>query len=216
METFIVSKVSTTTFVSEFMRDKIIEVANDLFLTFGFKSVTMDDIASKIGVSKKTIYKYFKNKTELVNEVTNHTFETISCGIDEICNKNLNPIEEIFSIKRLVMEHLKDEKSSPQYQLQKYYPNTYTQLKQKQFLQMQECVINNLKLGINNGFYRENIDLEFISRIYFIGLTGIKDKDFFPLDNYSMKELMNYYLEYHMRGICTEKGIQQLENQLKY
>ena len=198
------------------MKDKIIEVANELFLNLGFKSVTMDDIANKIGVSKKTIYKYFKNKTELVDVVTNHTFETISCGIDEICNKNLNPIEEIFSIKRLVMEHLKDEKSSPQYQLQKYYPNTYTQLKQKQFLQMQECVINNLKLGINNGFYRANIDLEFISRIYFIGLTGIKDKDFFPLDNYSMKELMNYYLEYHMRGICTEKGIKKLENQLKY
>jgi AcrR family transcriptional regulator len=198
------------------MKDKIIEVANDLFLNLGFKSVTMDDIASKIGVSKKTIYKYFKNKTELVDVVTNHTFETISCGIDEICNRNLNPIEEIFSIKRLVMEHLKDEKSSPQYQLQKYYPNTYTQLKQKQFLQMQECVVNNLKIGIDKGYYRENIDLEFISRIYFIGLTGIKDKDFFPLDNYSMKELMNYYLEYHMRGICTKKGIKQLENQLKY
>ena len=198
------------------MKDKIIEVANELFLNLGFKSVTMDDIANKIGVSKKTIYKYFKNKTELVDVVTNHTFETISCGIDEICNKNLNPIEQIFSIKRLVMEHLKDEKSSPQYQLQKYYPETYASLKDKQFLMMQECIIDNLKIGIEKGFYRTNIDLEFIARIYFIGLTGIKDKDFFPLDNYSMKELMNYYLEYHMRGICTEKGIQQLENQLKY
>lgn len=198
------------------MKEKIIEIANDLFLSYGFKSVTMDDIAKKIGVSKKTIYKYFKNKTELVDVVTNHTFEIISCGINDVCNKNLNPIEEIFSIKRLVMEHLKDEKSSPQYQLQKYYPETYLSLKKKQFVMMQECVINNLKIGIDNGFYRKNIDLEFISRIYFIGLTGIKDKDFFPLNNYSMEELMNYYLEYHMKGICTEKGIQQLENQLKY
>lgn len=198
------------------MKEKIIEVANDLFLNFGFKSVTMDDIANKIGVSKKTIYKYFKNKTHLVDEVTSHTFNTIACDIDLIFNDDLNPIEQIFSIKRLVMEHLKDEKSSPQYQLQKYYPETYASLKEKQFVMMQECIIDNLKIGIDKGFYRDNIDLEFISRIYFIGLTGIKDKDFFPLDNYSMKELMNFYLEYHMRGICTEKGIQQLENQLKY
>lgn len=198
------------------MKDKIIEVANDLFLSFGFKSVTMDDIANKIGVSKKTIYKYFKNKTELVDVVTNHTFDTIACGIELIFDKDLNPIEQIFSIKRLVMEHLKDEKSSPQYQLQKYYPETFASLKEKQFVMMQECIIDNLRIGIEKGFYRDNINLEFISRIYFIGLTGIKDKDFFPLDNYSMNDLMNYYLEYHMRGICTEKGIQQLENQLKY
>ena len=113
------------------------------------------------------------------------------------------------------MENLKDEKSSPQYQLQKYYPKIYASLKQKQFHVMQDCVINNLKKGIETGLYRENIDLEFISRIYFNGMVGIKDKDLFPLNDYSMKTLMNYYLEYHLRGICTEKGIEQLENQLK-
>jgi len=197
------------------MEQKIVEKSTELFLNLGFKSVTMDEIASALGVSKKTIYKYFNNKTDLVNAVSNHVFDSISCGIDHICHLNMNPIDELFSIKRFVMEHLKDEKSSPQYQLQKYYPKIFLSLKKKQFEVMQECVIDNLKKGIELGLYRPNIDLEFISRIYFNGLTGIKDNDMFPLKNYSMKTLLNFYYEYHLRGICTAKGIKQLENQLE-
>ena len=197
------------------MRDKILEKSNELFLNLGFKSVTMDEIASALGVSKKTIYKYYKNKTELVNGVTHAMFNTICCGINGICALELNPIEELFSIKRLVMENLKDEKSSPQYQLQKYYPKIYASLKQKQFHVMQDCVINNLKKGIESDLYRKDIDLQFISRIYFNGMIGIKDKTLFPLENYSMNSLMTNYLEYHLRGICTTLGVKQLENQLK-
>jgi AcrR family transcriptional regulator len=196
------------------MKDKILETSNELFLNLGFKSVTMDEIASKLGVSKKTIYKYFANKTELVAAVTHYMFDTVSCGIDGICELKMNPIEEIFSIKRFIMQHLKDEKSSPQYQLQKYYPKIYASLTQKQFDVMQVCVLNNLKKGIEIGLYREHIDLEFTSRIYFNGMVGIKDKDLFPLTNYSMNTLMNHYLEYHIRGIATEKGLQELQKQL--
>ena len=197
------------------MREKIIEKSNELFLNLGFKSVTMDEIASSLGVSKKTIYKYFKNKTALVDAVTHQMFDTICFGIDGICELELDAIDELFSIKRLVMQHLNDEKSSPQYQLQKYYPKIYESLKQKQFHVMQDCVVNNLKKGIATNLYRENIDLEFVSRIYFNGMIGIKDKDLFPLTNYSMNSLMSTYLEYHLRAISTEKGIHQLENQLK-
>ena len=196
------------------MKYIILETSNELFLNLGFKSVTMDDIAGKLGVSKKTIYKYFANKTELVAAVTDYMFNTVSCGIDDICALKTNPIEEIFSIKRFIMKHLKDEKSSPQYQLQKYYPKIYASLTQKQFHVMQVCVLNNLKKGIENGLYRKSIDLEFTSRIYFNGMVGIKDKDLFPLTDYSMNTLMNHYLEYHLRGISTEKGLQELKKQL--
>jgi AcrR family transcriptional regulator len=196
------------------MKYIILETSNELFLNLGFKSVTMDEIAGKMGVSKKTIYKYFANKTELVAAVTDYMFNTVSCGIDDICALKMNPIEEIFSIKRFIMEHLKDEKSSPQYQLQKYYPKIYASLTQKQFNVMQVCVLNNLKKGIENGLYRKSIDLEFTSRIYFNGMVGIKDKDLFPLTDYSMNTLMNHYLEYHLRGISTEKGLQELQKQL--
>ena len=196
------------------MKEAIIDKSCELFLNLGFKSITMDEIANAMGVSKKTIYKYFNNKTDLVTEVTNTMFEKISCGIDQVCGIDMNPIDEIFAIKKLVMEHLKDEKSSPQYQLQKYYPKLFSSLKQKQFQIMQKCVIENLEKGVKKGLYRADIDVDFISRIYFIGVTGIKDNDMFPLKNYATKNLMNQYLDYHLQGICTPNGILQLEKQL--
>ena len=189
------------------MREKILLGATDLFLNYGFKSVTMDDIANALGVSKKTIYQHFDNKTKLVEATTLNLFDSIACGIDHICSLGKNPIEEIYSIKRFVMEHLKDEKSSPQYQLQKYYPKIFNTLKSKQFEVMQTCVVDNLNKGINQGLYRDSINVEFIARIYFNSMIAIKDKDLFPLKKFSMNMLMSNYLEYHLRGICTPKGL---------
>jgi hypothetical protein len=189
------------------MREKILLGASDLFLNYGFKSVTMDDIANKLGMSKKTIYQHFDNKTKLVEATTMFLFENISCGIDHICALEKNPIEEIYNIKQFVMEHLKDEKSSPQYQLQKYYPRIFKTLKEKQFGVMQTCVIANLERGIQLGLYRDTINVDFIARIYFNTMIVLKDKDLFPLHEFSMHMLMNNYLEYHLRGICTPKGL---------
>jgi len=192
------------------MKEKIIQKASELFLTYGFKSVTMDDIANNLGMSKKTIYQHFENKTKLVEGTTLHLFKVISKGIDCISALEKNPIEEIYDIKQFVMEHLKDEKSSPQYQLQKYYPKIYASLKTKQFDVMQCCVTDNLKRGIKQGLYRDSIDVDFISRIYFSSIISIKDQDMFPLQKFSINMLMEYYLEYHLRGICTEKGLTKL------
>jgi len=75
---------------------------------------------------------------------------------------------------------------------------------------MQCCVTDNLKRGIKQGLYRDSIDVDFISRIYFSSIISIKDQDMFPLQKFSINMLMEYYLEYHLRGICTEKGLTKL------
>ncbi|MFK7746973.1 MAG: TetR/AcrR family transcriptional regulator [Kordia sp.] len=193
------------------MKEKIKITATELFLNLGFKSVTMDDIANEMGISKKTIYTHFNNKTALVDEVTGSLFCLITEGIDLICAAERNSIEELYEIKRFVMEHLKDEKSSPQYQLQKYYPKIYATLKKKQFDVMQDCVKDNLTRGVNSGMYRGNIDVEFVSRIYFTGVIGIKDNELFPTKMFPMHALMDQFLEYHLRGICTPKGLETLQ-----
>lgn len=197
-----------------FMKKKILHNATELFLNIGFKSVTMDDIAANSGISKKTIYAHFANKIQLVEAATLHIFDIISKGIDIIHEQQQNPIIELFEIKRFVMKHLKDEKSSPQYQLQKYYPKIFKNLKQKQFELMQELFKENLTKGIEQKLYRNDIDIDFTARIYFNGMLGIKNKDLFPLVNYSMNTLTSYHLEYHLRGICSQKGIKELEKQL--
>ena len=196
------------------MKEKILEKAGEMFLSLGFKSVTMDDIANGIGVSKKTIYAHFKNKIELVKEVTGCMFNSVCCGIDLIHDQQKNPIIELFEIKKFVMGHLKNEKSSPQYQLQKYYPKIYGDIKNKQFEFMQKSIKENLERGLEQELFREGINIDFISRIYFQGMIAIKDNELFPPDKFSQLELMDNYIEYHLRGICTPKGIKVIEKQL--
>lgn len=194
------------------MKDAILETATELFLNQGFKSITMDDIAQRMAISKKTIYSHFNNKEAIVDAVTDTIFETVCCGIDLICDQNRNPIEEIYEIKKLVMQNMRNEKTSPWYQLQKYYPKTYHSIKKRQFTYMQQCVTDNLKRGLEEGLFRDNIDIEFVSRIYFIGVTGIKDGELFPDSQFDGNNLYEQYLEYHLRGIVTPKGRKILNN----
>ena len=194
------------------MKEKILDTATDLFLTRGFKSVTMDDLAEEMGISKKTIYSHFSNKTALVEQCTLHLFHKIANGIDCICSQGKNPIEELFEIKQFAMMNLKDEKSSPQYQLKKYYPRIYSTLHQKQFEVVKDCVRSNIVRGMELGIYRDNLNVDFIARIYFASLTSLKDDSLFPRHSFPMVQLMDEYLEYHLRGITTPMGISVLND----
>ncbi len=194
------------------MKNNILHKATEMFLDIGFKSVTMDDLAEEMGISKKTIYTHYENKTKLVEASTFHLFDKICTGIDAICENTPNPIEELYHIKRFVMLHLKNEKSSPQYQLKKYYPKIFANLTWKQFEVMHESVSENLQRGIDQGIFRKDLDVDFVARMYFNGMSGIKDDQLFPRETYAANELMEHYLEYHLRAIVTEKGLETLNH----
>mgnify|MGYP005851289847 CR=1 FL=1 len=193
------------------MKKRIIQEAISLFLEYGFKSVTMDDLADKLAVSKKTIYEHFDTKTDLVKETTDIIFENISCSIDDLRNQKLDPVEETLAIKNEVMHHLKNEKSSTQYQLQKYYPKIHKSLKKKQWDKMQDCCRENLTRGIKEGFYRSEINVESVFRFYYHGMNLLKDQEVFPPQQFSTQELNTQFLEYHLRGIASSKGLKRLE-----
>ena len=188
------------------MKKNIILKATELFMKLGFKSVTMDDIAKEMGISKKTIYTHFNNKETIIGVVTDHVFETVCHDIDAICDLNQNPIQELYAIKKRVMQYMQKEKASPTYQLQKYYPTTYNNIKQRQFSYMQQCVVKNLNRGLEQDLYRQNIEVQFVARIYFNGITGIKEESLFPHTMFEGETLYEMYLEYHLRGIVTPKG----------
>lgn len=196
------------------MKEEIIQTAAELFLNLGFKSVTMDDIANKMGISKKTIYTHFTTKSKLVEASTHHIMDTIEEGIANIFEKDLDAIGELFEIKRFVMNHLKDEKSSPQFQLGKYYPKIYKNLERRHFNMMNSCVINNLEKGMEGGLFRPSLSPAYISKFYFIGITAIKNQDLFPPDYCPVNLVTEKYLEYHLRSIVTPKGFEQLKKYL--
>jgi AcrR family transcriptional regulator len=188
------------------MKEKIRDTATQLFLERGFKSITMDDIANEIGMSKKTIYSEYGNKTSLVEDCVMNKFCHLSDGIDIIIAMEKNAIEELYEIKKYVMSHLNEEKSSPQYQLMKYYPKIHKNLKIMQFDKMHSCVLLNVERGLAQGVFRDNIEPEFVARIYFTGMNSIKDQSIFPINRFPISKLMDSFLEYHLRGIVTPKG----------
>lgn len=185
-----------------------------MFLTLGVKSVTMDEIAAGLGISKKTIYTHFSTKSKLIEATAFFVFDQITMGIKEIREEKKDAIEELFAIKDFAAAHLKNEKSSPQYQLQKYYPKISSTIKEKQQSLLEDITLDNLEKGIATGVYRSDLPLPFISRIYFVGILAIKDLDFFPEKEFS-QDLTELHLEYHLRAIVTNKGKEKLETLLK-
>lgn len=197
------------------MKDKILQKSADMFLNLGFKSVTMDDIAADLGMSKKTIYSHFSTKKKLVEASTFYVLEKVNETICSIIDANYDPIEETFTIKSMINNLLKNEKSSPSYQLQKYYPKIFKQVNDQQFEAVKSCIMENLKRGIEDGYYREDIDIDLITRFYFSGNMNLTNQDLFPIDNYEMSYLKDTFLDYHIRAIATEKGLKTLKNILK-
>jgi len=172
----------------------------------------MDHIAQDMGISKKTIYNYFKNKMELVNSVTNNLFVRITQGVNQIKKDSQDPISELYDIKLFLIKFLKGEKTSPLYQLQKYYPLIHKEIQQKQFEFMTKSTIESLKNGVKLGLFRKDININFISILYFNGMMGIRNKNIFSADKFEENFLMESYIEYHLRGIVTEKGLKKLNH----
>lgn len=197
------------------MKEQIISKAEELFLTLGFKNVTMDDIASAMGISKKTIYAHFSNKTELVSAVTFSVLEYIYLGIEKIKESAVNPIEELYDTKKFLIHYLRNERGSAHFQLRKYYPKIFEQLEVKKIEKMQSSVENSLKQGVKLQLFRPNIDTAFVSRVYFVGMTGIRDQSVFPEHKFDKNYLMESYLEYHLRAIVTEKGLSILNKYIQ-
>ena len=197
------------------LKKSIVTTSTELFLTLGFKSVTMDDIAEEMKISKKTIYTFFANKEALVQSVVFSMYSYITTNLTQIREKASNPISELYEVKMFIMHQLKGEKTSPQHQLRKYYPNIHKELQKKQFDFMTKSVKKSLTKGVEMKLFRPSIDIDFISRMYFNGMVGIKNVDMFPIEKYSPEQLMENYLDYHLRAIVTDNGMKLLSSYIK-
>nr|WP_231372696.1 TetR/AcrR family transcriptional regulator [Aureivirga sp. CE67] len=185
-----------------------------MFLNYGFKSVTMDDISKELGISKKTIYKYFGNKEELVDASTEYVHVQINNIITTMTSQGFDPIKENFEIKKMFKELFKNSKTSPMYQLKKYYPKTYAKLIEREWCMFSDCVQSNIQRGIEQGLYRKEIDIDVISRFYFSIVFGIHEAEYHDHEKYDLAHLESEALEYHTRAIATEKGLKILVEQL--
>ena len=194
------------------MKEKIINRAKEMFLKLGFKSITMDDIACDMCISKKTIYKYFSNKELLIEESTQLVHQEVRETIDKIVAKNFNAIEENFQIRRMFKEMFKYSETSPVYQLKRHYPEVYQKVVGYQIEICEGCFRDNILKGISEGLYRENIDVANYVKFYYTLIFSIRENTALEKE---ANNLEHKALEYHIRAMATSAGIIELEKQLQ-
>lgn len=194
------------------MQKSIIDTATKMFLTLGFKSVTMDDVASKMGISKKTIYKYFENKELLIEACVNQVHFEIHSKIQHINSLEKNAVEENFLIREMFNDLFKTDGDSPVYQLKKHYPLIYEKVREREASQCQYFFKENILKGIEQGYYRSNINVDLVTEFYYLLIFGINET------HQSEREINIIELEaliYHTCAIATDKGKKELLKQLE-
>lgn len=194
------------------MKDKIIKKATDMFLKLGFKSVTMDDIACEMCISKKTIYKYFSNKEKLIEEGTEVVHQKIHTLMDAVIAQNHNAIAENFQMREMFKQMFQSFDQSPAYQLKKHYPEIYEKMMANEIEDCSHMFRQNIVKGITEGLYRKETDIEAAVKFYYTLIFSINENTMMEKDAY---ELEAKALEYHTRAIATPEGIIELEKHLK-
>lgn len=197
------------------VKEKIILESIELFMRYSLKSVTMDDIAKNLGISKKTIYLHFKDKEEIIYLTTSMYFEKEKIEMDEMKKDSNNALEHLFNISIWLQERLRNINRSILFDLKKYYKRAWENYKRHKQEVIFDCVRNNLKLGIEEGLYRSSINPEILSylRIGVIELTF--DKGNFPEDKFTISEINEQIFDHFTHGILSAKGIKQLETYKK-
>lgn len=193
------------------MKEKIIKKATDMFLKLGFKSVTMDDIAGEMCISKKTIYKYFSNKEMLIEEGTEVVHQKIHALMDEVVSQNHNAIAENFQLREMFKEMFQSFDQSPAYQLKKHYPEIYQKMMANEIEDCSQMFRQNIEKGIKQGLYRTETDVEAAVKFYYTLIFSINENTRLEKEAY---ELEAKALEYHTRAIATAEGIIELEKHL--
>ncbi|MGO4773484.1 TetR/AcrR family transcriptional regulator [Flavobacterium sp. W22_SRS_FK3] len=195
------------------MKEKIVTKASNLFLRLGFKSVTMDDIAGEMCISKKTIYKYFCNKEVLIEESTTMAHKQLHEVIDTIVAKNYNAIHENFEIREMFRDMFKNNTdTSPICQLKKHYPEIYQNALSHEIDQCCLYFRENIVKGINQELYRKDLNIDIYVKFYYTLIFHIHET---TVSEKGAQQVELEALEYHIRAMATAKGILELEKQLK-
>ncbi|MFP4621592.1 MAG: TetR/AcrR family transcriptional regulator [Bacteroidales bacterium] len=193
----------------------IIEKASDLYNQYGIKSVTMDDVARELGMSKKTLYKYVANKDDLVDHFVGHLTEIRKCNFADIRKQDLNAIEELFAVNEHVIEMLKNYNPSTEFDLKKYYPDQYKKLRSRRQSNMYQAVIENIEKGKSEGLYRRELNEDIIARVHVSRIENSFANEMFTIEELTSWKFIREMMMYHVHGIASDKGIKFFNIKLK-
>jgi TetR/AcrR family transcriptional regulator, cholesterol catabolism regulator len=189
------------------MKSRILFKGTQLFFRYGIKSVTMDSIASELGISKKTIYQHFPDKDSMVLQVVECFIEEDLKKWEDLDAKYSNVIEKMFKSFEMLKEMLENMNPRLLYEIQKYFPDAF----QKFIQYKEETTIKKIQLdfsrGIEEGYFRSDIDVELLARLRMAEVDLAFNPDFYPNNKLSLFETQLTFSDIFMRGILTEKGL---------
>lgn len=193
------------------MKERILSKAEQLFHRYGIKSVTMDEIANQLGISKKTIYQSFADKDELVLEVFNiHMNESKShCLRDQL--EAENAVHEIFMAMDMTDDLLKALNPSVLFDLERYHPDTFKKFKAFKNDFLYNVIVENISRGIEEEVYRPDLNKDVIARMRLGTVMLSMNIDLFPPGKYKMVEVEQEILMHFLYGMATAKGIEFIQ-----
>lgn len=194
---------------------EIIVQATAIYMKYGIKSVTMDEMARQLGISKKTLYTFVADKNELVENCVLLAHEGEICQIGVINENNKNAIDELLEISRFVAGELKKIHPSIFFDLAKYHPGALKIMTTHKQEFVRGCVVNNLQKGMEQGLYRSNLNVEVLSTIYQATMDHIILGDIFPESSLNMEIIYKEFFRYHINGIASAKGLKYLNELIK-
>ncbi len=187
-------------------KDRILKSAEELFFKYGLKSITMDDIAKDLGISKKTIYQFYSDKNEVVEMLMTQRLRTNECEFQKITKGSANVIEEFFEMMKNLGVMFAQMNPNLFYDLQKYHPTAWNLFKQFK----EECIERldkfSVKRGIKQGLVREDINTKIVTRLRMEEVEMGFNPQAFPPDKFKIIEVQLALLDHFLHGICTLKG----------
>ncbi len=193
----------------------IVETAAGLYQKFGLKSVTMDDVAHECMISKKTLYKFVDDKIDLLKHVLDYEYSKHGTGFLNIFDKGLNAVEEVFEIHKNLIKMLKTHNPAVEHDLLKYYPIIHRELVEKKSEQVFKMMVQNMKKGIKEGLYYDDIDVELIAKQRVIFQVQKIENSVVSYKEFIKPKAVKQMFIYHLRAICSPKGIKFLNEKIK-
>ncbi len=195
----------------QLLKEKVLAKANKLFMQIGIKTITMDDVARELSISKKTLYQHFDNKADLINQILDEYLRQEKEHIEQVSQSANDAIDEMLSIGKYIIKQLNTYSPAAIYDLQKYYPESWMLLKSLHQVFIYNVIKTNIDKGIRQGFYRKGINADIIAKLYVSKSSILTDENLFPHQQYSKEKLFKEHIRYHLHGIASSEGLTLLE-----
>lgn len=188
------------------MKQKILTEAENLFWKYGVKSITMDDIARQLGISKKTIYQHFEDKEDIVYQVVKDKLERDEEEFQCRFRSTDNPVAEILEVSKVLRQQAITVNPGMILDVQRHYPKAWTVFLKHKEEYILTSIQDNLQRGIREGLYRPDIDVEVLARLRIESVQMGFDERVFPDARENIIAVQEQLLHHFIRGLLTDKG----------